>query len=158
MTDKQEPSISLDASNSPPSDRLSQVALKPSPLPFYRSCAMAPRPRPIMRNVLCQDDLAPVTGIVASVLITGLIWAILIWIVQRASPPMPQHRGNHATPRPERCRHRLQPIDGSLISASASGRFHFARKPMMGWRRCITVLRRRPRLSSNSKVARRTAP
>jgi hypothetical protein len=79
MTDQQEPSVSVAASNSSQSDRRRPGRIEtvaPPLIPLLRD-GNAPATDYEERR---QDDLAPATGIAVSVLISGLIWAILIWI------------------------------------------------------------------------------
>jgi hypothetical protein len=76
MIDKQEPSVAVEDAHPLQSERRrpGRIARVSSALiPLLRGTTV-----PEERE---QNDLAPATGIAVSALISGLIWAILVWIV-----------------------------------------------------------------------------
>jgi hypothetical protein len=79
MTDKLEPSASVEASDSQHSDRRRPGRIEiisPALIPLLRDGTATA----IYHEEHLQDDLAPATGISVSVLISVLIWAVLIWV------------------------------------------------------------------------------
>jgi hypothetical protein len=82
MTNTQEPSVSVEAANTPQSERRRPDRIEtvvPSLLPLLRDCA-APATGYDENQ---QHDLEPATGIVVSVLISAPIWALILWIAWR---------------------------------------------------------------------------
>jgi hypothetical protein len=80
MTGKQEPSVSVEDADLPQSERRrpGRVATVSRALIRLLRGVTVPATDHAERQ---QNDLAPATGIAVSALISGLIWAILIWIV-----------------------------------------------------------------------------